>query len=248
MLYPQKKQKIIMSLTENTHLKNITPAAGDLNPSVEIGFMQGQNYQRPVLIIAGSLLTLLVWIVMIGKSAGHHFQSSTHEMADGSVSLADYQVDSTNLALTKDMFGLGAVSENDEGKIQNRIEKLKWSNLYSCIGIHWLTTCISFLHLLIFWVGWVSTNKWCKLSFLLDLIFLVWLWNVNYLLFISLIDSLLVLIFLLFLFILIVVAGMILAVWPEVTTLYGCEIIIILNQVHLLNLFLLRYVCCFFPL
>ena len=106
-----------MSSTENTHLKNVTPEIGESSPSVEIGIMQGNTYQRPILIVAGTLLTLLVWIVMTDKSAGHHFQSSAHEMADGTVALADYQIDSANLALTKDIFGLGAVSENDEGKI-----------------------------------------------------------------------------------------------------------------------------------
>ena len=106
-----------MSSTENTHLKNVTPEIGESSPSVEIGIMQGNTYQRPVLIVAGSLLTLLVWIAMAGKSAGPHFQSSAHEMADGVVAVADYQVDSTNLALTKDIFGLGVVSENDNGKI-----------------------------------------------------------------------------------------------------------------------------------
>jgi len=103
-----------MLSTENTHLKNVTPEIGESSPSVESGIMPGNTYQRPVLIVAGSLLTLLVWIAMAGKSAGPHFQSSAHEMADGAVAVADYQVDSTNLALTKDIFGV-AVSGNEEG-------------------------------------------------------------------------------------------------------------------------------------
>ena len=125
-----------MSLTENTHLKNVTPAAGESNPSVKIGIMQGNTYQRPVLIVAGSLLTLPVWIAMAGKSAGHHFQSSAHEVSEGAVALADNHADSTNIALTKNILGLDAVPEVDEGKIKNRTEKLKWSMLYSFIRIH----------------------------------------------------------------------------------------------------------------
>ena len=111
----QQKKKIIM-LTENTHLKNVTPA-GDSNPSVEIGIEKDITYQRPVLIVAGSLLTLLVLIVIAGNSGGQHLQSSPHEIAKGAEALADYRVGFANLALTEDIFGLAAVSENDEGKI-----------------------------------------------------------------------------------------------------------------------------------
>ena len=106
-----------MSSTENTPLKNVTPASGDSNPSIEIGIFNGNTYQRSFLIVAGSLLTLLVWIAVAGTSGGQHLQSSTHEIAKGAVALADYQVDSANLALTKDIFGVDAVSENDEGKL-----------------------------------------------------------------------------------------------------------------------------------
>merc|ERR1719491_211256 len=70
--------------------------------------------QRTLLIVAGSLLALLVLVAVAGTSGGQHLQSSTHEIATGAVALADYQVDSANLALTKDIFGVGAVSENDE--------------------------------------------------------------------------------------------------------------------------------------
>ena len=41
---------------------------------------------------------------------------------------------------------------------------------------------------------------------------------------------------------------MILAVCQEAITLYGFEMIIIIYPVHWLNMFLLRYVWCFFPL
>ena len=44
------------------------------------------------------------------------------------------------------------------------------------------------------------------------------------------------------------ISGIILDIWQELINLYGCEIIIILYTFHWLNLFLLRYVCCFFSL
>ena len=113
-----------MSTTENTHLKNATPSAIDSNPSVEIGILNSNTYQRSFLIVTGSLLPLLVWIAVADKSRGHYLKSSTYETAKGAVALVDNQVDSTNIALTKDFSGLDAVSENDEGKIQNRMKKL----------------------------------------------------------------------------------------------------------------------------
>jgi len=99
--------------TENTSLKNTTPA-GVSTTTIEMAIGKINKYQRSFLIVAGSLLALLVLIAVAGTSGGQHLQSSAHEMADGAVVLADYQVDSTNLALTKDIFGLGTVSENEE--------------------------------------------------------------------------------------------------------------------------------------
>ena len=72
-----------------------------------------------MLIVIGSLLALLVWIAATGTSGGQHLQSSAHEIAEGAVALAGYQVDSANLALTEDIFGLGA-AKKDKGK--NEIE------------------------------------------------------------------------------------------------------------------------------
>mmetsp|Transcript_36478 Transcript_36478/g.41293 ORF Transcript_36478/g.41293 Transcript_36478/m.41293 type:complete len:123 (+) Transcript_36478:60-428(+) len=100
--------------TENTSLKNTTPA-GDSNTTNEMVIGKINTYQRTFLIVAGSLLALLVLIAVAGTSGGQHLQSSAHEAAEGAVVLADYRVESANLALTKDIFGLGAVSENDEG-------------------------------------------------------------------------------------------------------------------------------------
>ena len=108
--------------TENTSLKNTTPA-GDSNTPNEMVIGKINTYQRTFLILAGSLLALLVLIAVVGTSGGQHLQSSAHEIAASAVALADYQVDSANLALTKDNFGFGAVSEkisvfdDDEGTI-----------------------------------------------------------------------------------------------------------------------------------
>ena len=100
--------------TENTSLKNVTPAE-DSNITNKMVVGKSNTYQRPLLIVASSLLALFVWIAVAGTSGGHYLQSSVHEIAKGAVALADYQVDSTNLVLTKDIFGLGVVSEEDDG-------------------------------------------------------------------------------------------------------------------------------------
>merc|ERR1712238_333885 len=74
-----------------------------------------KTYQQSFLIVAGSLLALLVLIAVTGTSGGQHLQSSANEIAEDAVALADYQADSAISALTKDIFGLNSVSENDEG-------------------------------------------------------------------------------------------------------------------------------------
>mmetsp|Transcript_36600 Transcript_36600/g.41355 ORF Transcript_36600/g.41355 Transcript_36600/m.41355 type:complete len:105 (-) Transcript_36600:266-580(-) len=102
--------------TENTSLKNTTPT-GDSNTTNKMVIGKINTYQRTILIVAGSLLALLVLIAVAGTSGIQHLQSSTYEIAEGAVALKDYQGDSANLALTNDIFGLGAVSENDKGKI-----------------------------------------------------------------------------------------------------------------------------------
>jgi len=99
--------------TENTSLKNTAPA-GDSNTTNEMVIGKNNTYQRTFLIVAGSLLALLVVIAVADTSGGQHLQSSAHEIAEGVVALVDYQVDSAKLALTKDIFGLDAVSQNDK--------------------------------------------------------------------------------------------------------------------------------------
>jgi len=100
--------------TENTSLKNTTPA-GDFNTTNAMVIGKTNTYQRTFLIVAGSLLAFLVLIAVAGTSGGQHLQSSAHEDAVGALALADYQVDSANLALTQDIFGGSAVSENGDG-------------------------------------------------------------------------------------------------------------------------------------
>ena len=103
--------------TEHTHFKNATQAGDSNSTDATVVIGKGSTYQRSLLIVAGSLLTLLVLITITGTSGGQHSQSSTHEIAKGAVTLADYQLDSANLALTKDIFDLGAVSSNEKCKI-----------------------------------------------------------------------------------------------------------------------------------
>jgi len=114
---------------ENTSLKNVTPA-GDSNTTNEMVIGKINTYQRPLLVVAGSLLALLVWIVLTGESGGQPFKSSAHENTQGVGALEDYQVDTANLVLTKDIIGVSAVSENEEN----------WSCCWKCF---WSCTCCS---------------------------------------------------------------------------------------------------------
>ena len=118
---------------ENTSLNNFTPA-GNYNTTHGMITTKNNTYQRTFMIVAGSLLALLELIAVASTSGGYYFQSSTHEIAECAVTLVDYQVDTANTALTKDIFGLGAASETDESKIRNMIKKLILS---SFILFHW---------------------------------------------------------------------------------------------------------------
>ena len=113
--------------TENTSLKNTIPV-GDSTTTNEMAIGKINTYQHSFLIVASSLLALLVLIAVAGTSGGQHLQTPAHENARGAVALVDYQGDTTNVALTKDIFGFNAVAENNKGKIRNNITKLIWSN------------------------------------------------------------------------------------------------------------------------
>ena len=102
--------------TENTSLKNVTPA-GDSNTTDGTVIRKSNTYQRPFLIVAGSLLAVLVLIAVTGQNGGQHLQSSAHEITEGVSALADYQVDTTNLAHNINIFAMGVFSANEEGEI-----------------------------------------------------------------------------------------------------------------------------------
>mmetsp|Transcript_40521 Transcript_40521/g.45660 ORF Transcript_40521/g.45660 Transcript_40521/m.45660 type:complete len:158 (-) Transcript_40521:353-826(-) len=93
--------------TEHTYLKNGSQA-GDSNQTDEpVVIGKSNTYQRLILIVTGSFLALLVWIAVTSKNGGHYFKSSAQEIAKGAGALADYQVETANLALTKDIFSAG---------------------------------------------------------------------------------------------------------------------------------------------
>eukprot|EP00751_Fragilariopsis_kerguelensis_P009472 CAMPEP_0170805276 /NCGR_PEP_ID=MMETSP0733-20121128/31279_1 /TAXON_ID=186038 /ORGANISM="Fragilariopsis kerguelensis, Strain L26-C5" /LENGTH=135 /DNA_ID=CAMNT_0011159637 /DNA_START=101 /DNA_END=509 /DNA_ORIENTATION=+ len=100
--------------TEHTHFKNATRVRDSTSTDETVVIGKGCTYQRPLLIVACSLLASLVLIAVAGPNGGQHLQLSTNEITEGAKALADYQVDSANLALTKDIYGLAANSENDK--------------------------------------------------------------------------------------------------------------------------------------
>ena len=55
-------------------------------------------------------------IVIAGKAAGYSIVH-TDNLAVDAGALEDHQVDATNSALAKDIFGMGAVFETEESKI-----------------------------------------------------------------------------------------------------------------------------------
>ena len=133
--------------------KKVTTAVDSNSKTDGMNIGNSNTYQSHFLIAAGSVLTLLVLIALAGKGGVQQLSSIAYEMDDGTGALADYQVVTTNLARTEDIFGMHAVSENEDsnGKICNRIKKLVWSSFIFCfIGICCLTTCITFLFLLSF--------------------------------------------------------------------------------------------------
>jgi len=100
--------------TESTHLKKIPPA-GDSNTTNELVIGKGNIYQRSFLIMTSSLLVLLALVAVRGKWGGQHSKFSAHEFEKGASVLAGYQATTANSALIKDIFGIGAVSEIQDG-------------------------------------------------------------------------------------------------------------------------------------
>jgi len=84
----------------------------------EVVIDNGNVNKHSFLIIAGSLLAMLV-LVVAGQNVGQDLSSSANEIVKGASALADYQVDTANSALNNDIFGMVAVSENEEGNCVN---------------------------------------------------------------------------------------------------------------------------------
>jgi len=80
----------------------------------EVVINNGNANKRSFLIIAGSLLALLLMVVA-GQNVGQDLSPAANEIAKGASALADYQVDTSNSALTNDIFGMVTVFENEEG-------------------------------------------------------------------------------------------------------------------------------------
>ena len=83
---------------------------------------KSNTYQRTFLIVADSLLALLVLIVVVGTNDNQHLPLSVHEITEGAMALADYQVDSAHLALINDIFGFGAIFLKKKSKKWNETE------------------------------------------------------------------------------------------------------------------------------
>mmetsp|Transcript_39161 Transcript_39161/g.43821 ORF Transcript_39161/g.43821 Transcript_39161/m.43821 type:complete len:130 (-) Transcript_39161:92-481(-) len=103
-----------MAIVANNYKTIKASSDGDSNSkSEEMDTEKCNIYQHPFLIVAGSLLVLLFFVAVAGHSGGwQYLTSSVDEIAEGAVVLADYQVDTDNLELTKDMFSMSAVSKN----------------------------------------------------------------------------------------------------------------------------------------
>eukprot|EP00751_Fragilariopsis_kerguelensis_P042358 CAMPEP_0171001994 /NCGR_PEP_ID=MMETSP0736-20130129/15866_1 /TAXON_ID=186038 /ORGANISM="Fragilariopsis kerguelensis, Strain L26-C5" /LENGTH=121 /DNA_ID=CAMNT_0011430141 /DNA_START=210 /DNA_END=575 /DNA_ORIENTATION=- len=94
---------------ENTSLKIVTPDE-DHNTTHDIVIGKCYTFQRSLLIVTSSLLALLILVAVAGKTAGYSIVY-TGGFAESAGGLTSNQVDTANLALTKDVFGLGDKSE-----------------------------------------------------------------------------------------------------------------------------------------
>ena len=99
----QSTTKQLIMPTENTSLKNVTPAR-DSNSTAELVIGKSSIYQHLFFIVAGSLLTALFLVAVAGNSGSQHLSSSSYDPDADTGAVADYQVDTGNLALAKDIF------------------------------------------------------------------------------------------------------------------------------------------------
>jgi len=104
------------TMNSETYQNKKVITAGDSNSkSEDMDTGKSSIYQRPFLIVAGSLLASLALVAVTGKSVGHHFKLFANEIPEGAGALANNQVDTTNLALAQDIFGITAIFKNEDG-------------------------------------------------------------------------------------------------------------------------------------
>jgi len=96
--------------TESYQNQKITKA-GDYNPKND-----EMNMWKCIIINQRDIIvfsSILLFIAVVGKTAGYSVVH-TDGLAIGAGALEDHQVDATNSALAKGIFGMGDVYENEE--------------------------------------------------------------------------------------------------------------------------------------
>ena len=81
-----------------------------------------------MLLAAGSLPALLIWISIIDKTGGQYLKSSVHDIGEGAGALAKYQVDTVNLALVNAVFEMKRVDIKQNKEVDT--EQLYFLNCY----------------------------------------------------------------------------------------------------------------------
>ena len=62
-----------------------------------------------LLLVAGSLPALLIWISITDKTGGQYLKPSLHDIGEGAGALVKYQVGTVNLALVNAVFEMKRV-------------------------------------------------------------------------------------------------------------------------------------------
>eukprot|EP00751_Fragilariopsis_kerguelensis_P050025 CAMPEP_0171031838 /NCGR_PEP_ID=MMETSP0736-20130129/37909_1 /TAXON_ID=186038 /ORGANISM="Fragilariopsis kerguelensis, Strain L26-C5" /LENGTH=108 /DNA_ID=CAMNT_0011474227 /DNA_START=82 /DNA_END=408 /DNA_ORIENTATION=- len=92
--------------TQSYQNQKITKAGGSNSKTDEMNIWKGNINQRDIIVFASSLLFTLLFIAVVGKTAGYSVVH-TDGLAIGAGALEDHQVDATNSALAKGIFGMG---------------------------------------------------------------------------------------------------------------------------------------------
>jgi len=95
--------------TQSYQNQKITKAGGSNSKTDEMNIWKVNINQRDIIVFASSLL----FITVVGKTAGYSVVH-TDGLAVDAGAHEDHQVDSTNSALAKGIFGMGDISENEE--------------------------------------------------------------------------------------------------------------------------------------